>query len=57
MMGNVLAMKLRQSRFDKRFRLLGVLFHPWQMALEACSSEGTCLYAMVSDAAPARDKT
>jgi SAM-dependent methyltransferase len=58
MMGNVLAMKLGRSRFDKRFRLLGVLLHPLQMALEARSSEGTCLFAMVRDAgAPALDKT
>ncbi len=47
MMGNVLALKLGRSRYDKRFQLFGVALHPLQLGLEFASAQGTCLFAVV----------
>jgi 2-polyprenyl-3-methyl-5-hydroxy-6-metoxy-1,4-benzoquinol methylase len=48
MMGNVVAIKMGQSRMQPWFRPLAVLLHPIQLALERYSHQGTCLFAMVS---------
>jgi SAM-dependent methyltransferase len=50
MMGNVVALLLRQNRYDSRFRILGLGLHWFQIALEASARQGTCLTAIVPKA-------
>jgi len=50
MMGNVVALKSGHSRFDARFRLVGMALHPVQLVLEASAGQGTCLFAIATRA-------
>nr|QOL00443.1 ubiquinone biosynthesis O-methyltransferase [uncultured organism] len=47
MMGNVVALLLGQSRYDPRFRILGLGLHWFQILFERSAAQGTCLTATI----------